>query len=120
MKTTRKTVETDKGSKEKSLLELWKSDSSVASNTNDSEDAVILSSDDDLSVTSVNPLIQCKADKLKAECQMDEKEEISESDSDLFGSSQRPGGKTSSEVEMNNLNMNPRETSNDLVLSENF
>ena len=56
MKTTRKTVKTDKGGKEKSLLELWKSNSSVASNTNDSKDAVILSSDDDRSVTSVNPI----------------------------------------------------------------
>ena len=115
MKTTEKTMETDKGTKEKSLLDLWKSDSSAASNTNDSEDAVVLSSDSELSIASVDPLsIQSNANKLMAYSQMAEKEEISDSDSDIFPSSQL--NKTSCKKRTIDLG----ETSNGPVPTEDF
>ena len=67
------------GTKGKSLLELWKSDSSIVSNTNDSEDTAILSSDNEISITSINTSVQSEA-----QSQMADKEEILDSDSDLF------------------------------------
>ena len=48
IKTTEKSMETDKRTKEKSFLDFRKSDSSVASNTNDSEDTIVLSLDSDI------------------------------------------------------------------------
>ena len=105
MKTTQKTMGT--GMKGKSLLELWKSDSSIGSNTNDSEDTVILSSDNEISITSVNTSVQSEADQLEAQSQMADKEEILDSDSDLFLSSQRPGVQTSSDAKMSKVNVNP-------------
>ena len=46
-------METDKGCIKKSVG-LMESDSSAASNTNDSEDGVVLSYDSELSITTIN------------------------------------------------------------------
>ena len=88
-------------------MELWKSNSSIGSNTNDSEDTVILSSDNEISITSVNTSVQSEAGQLEAQSQMADKEEILDSDSDLFLSSQRPGVQTSSDAKMSKVNVNP-------------
>ena len=80
-----------------------------------SEDAVVLSSDSELSKTSVDPLsIQSNANELMADSQMVEKEEISDSDSDIFPSSQL--NKTSCKKRKIDLG----ETSNGLVPTEDF
>ena len=119
VKMTDKTVGTNKGTKEKSLLKLWKSDSSVSSNANDSEDTVTLSSDNELIMTSIVRSSH-EGNGMKAQTQMADKEAIVENDSNIVLSSQQLEDQTSSDVEMSQTNVCPGETATTFIKPEDF
>lgn len=85
----------DKKTKGKSLMEMWRSDSSCSldSNPNDSDETVhnILSSDSELNIVSdVSLLVQSKVDEPNSQSQMADVEVISGNESDdLFSCSQQ-------------------------------
>lgn len=116
----------DKKTKGKSLMEMWRSDSScsLGSNPNDSDETVhnILSSDSELNIVSdVSPLVQSKVDESNSQSQMADVEVISGNESDdLFSCSQQVVNQSNVPSEMSEMDVNPVEPTSALVPSEDF